>query len=159
MKPADYDQRNIKIIINNKRARHDYEVMRTLEAGIVLQGTEVKSLRQGKSNVQDAYATFPNNSDDELFLLNFHIAPYDHGNRENHESKRPRKLLVTHREAVKLRTAVMEKGLTLIPLKLYFSGPYVKVELGLVRARKKYDKREALKERDTKKDISRHYRV
>lgn len=158
MKSSATFERKEKTILVNRKARHDFEITQVIEAGIVLRGTEVKSLREGKCNVQDAYAWFPNNTNNELYLLNLHISPYSHGNRENHEPKRPRKLLVTAREAVKLRTAVSEKGITLVPLSLYFSGPFVKVEIGLAKAKKKYDKREAVKERETDREIQRKFR-
>jgi SsrA-binding protein len=153
------EQRHRKNISTNRKLRHDYEIIQTLETGIVLQGTEVKSLRASKCSLQDAYAAFPNSGDNELYLLNLHINPYEQGNRNNHEPLRQRKLLVTAREAVKLRTAVSEKGLTLMPYCLYFSGPYVKVELCVVKAKKKYDKRESIKERESEIDIRRKFRT
>lgn len=154
----DSEERTRKLITQNKRLRHDYEIIQTIEAGIVLQGTEVKSLRQSKCSMVDAYAWFPNENNNELFLVNFHINPYDHGNINNHDPKRNRKLLVKSREAVKLRTSVQEKGLTLLPFSFYFSGPYVKVELCVVKSKKKFDKRETIKERETDRDIQRHYK-
>ena len=152
-------ERKFKSVAKNRKAYHDFEVIQVFEAGVALWGTEVKSIRQGKISLQEAYANFKDADSLELFLLNFHISPYEHGNRENHEPKRPRKLLLKHRELVKLKTGVQEKGLTIIPLSIYFSGPYVKIELGLVRAKKKYDKREAVKERDTEREIRKKYRV
>ena len=152
-------ERAVKIIAHNRRARHDFEILQTIEAGIILQGTEVKSLRQGKCSIQDAYAGFPNDDKDDLYLINFHISPYTHGTYSNHEPKRMRKLLVREREAVKLRTAVQEKGLTIIPLSIYFSGRFVKIELGLARAKRKYDKRESVKERETNIEIRKKFRV
>ena len=159
MKSADTYNRKIKPVASNRKVRHDYEIIETTEAGIVLQGTEVKSLRQGKCSIQDSYAAFPKKDVNDLFLINFHINPYEQGNRYNHEPRRQRKLLVNVREAVKLRSAVQEKGLTLLPLSIYFSGPFVKIELALVRAKRKYDKREALKEREIKRDIRKKFRV
>ena len=150
--------RKIKTIARNKRLRHDFEIMRTIEAGIALQGTEVKSLREGKVSLQDAYAYFPNKDNDELYLINLHIPLYKQGNINNHEPTRRRKLLVHRKEAVKLRTAIQEKGLTLMPYSIYFSGRYVKIELCVVRAKKHYDKRESVKERDTERNIQRHFR-
>lgn len=158
MKSQDILERKQKLITSNKKAGHLYEIVYSLEAGIVLKGTEVKSLREGKCSIQDSYAGFPNSVTNELFLMNFHISPYSHGNRENHEPKRMRKLLVTSREARKMKVAVSEKGLTIIPLSIYFSGPFVKVELGLVRAKRKYDKREATKERETNRDIQKQFK-
>lgn len=159
MRSSAQFERTEKLIAQNRRARHDYEIVNVYEAGIVLQGTEVKSLRAGKANLQDSYAAFPNKDSNELYLLNLHISPYDFGNRENHEAKRERKLLLTERELKKLRTAVAEKGITLIPLSLYFSGAFVKVELGLAKAKRKYDKREAVKERETERDLKRQYKI
>lgn len=156
---TENSERKIRLITSNRRALHDYEVVQRLECGIVLQGTEVKSLRAGKANLQDAYAAFPDKNSNEFFILNLHISEYDFGNIANHKPKRPRKLLVSKREASKLRVAVNEKGLTLIPLSIYFSGPFVKVELGLVRAKKKYDKREDMKMKDAQLEINRKFRV
>jgi SsrA-binding protein len=133
--------------------------LHSLEAGIILQGTEVKSLRQGKCSIQEAYAGFPNPDSHELFLINFHISPYEHGNIENHEPKRPRKLLVSYREANMLKSAVQEKGLTIIPLKIYFSGPFVKLEIAVVRAKHKYDKREDSKKKETEKEIRKKFGI
>lgn len=152
-------ERKVKIIAKNRKAFHDYIILQTLECGIVLHGTEVKSLRNGKCSLQDAYAGFPDARNNELFIINLHIAPYEHGNIYNHEPKRNRKLLVSQREAVKLRTAVSEKGLTLIPLSIYFSGRYVKVEIALVKAKKKYDKREDEKKKDAEKEIRKKFRL
>lgn len=148
-------ERAQKLIATNRKALHEYFVVQRIEAGIVLTGTEVKSLRTAKVNMQDAYATFPNKNSNELFLLNLHISPYDFGNRENHAPLRQRKLLLSKREALKLRQAVQEKGLTLIPLSLYFSGSFVKVELGVVKGKKLYDKRADIKEREQKRSLQR----
>ncbi|MCX8054696.1 MAG: SsrA-binding protein SmpB [Ignavibacteria bacterium] len=156
MKTVEVFNREVKTIANNRKARHDFIVLQSIECGIVLYGTEVKSLRQGKCSLQEAYATFQG---EDLYLVNFHIAPYEHGNRENHEPKRPRKLLVHKREALKLKSAVAEKGVTLIPLSIYFSGHLVKVEIGLCRSKKKYDKRETTKKRETEREIQRKYKV
>ena len=148
-------ERTIRTIITNRKALHEYEVLQRFEAGIVLLGTEVKSLRAGKISLADAYATFPSRQTDELWLLGLHIAPYDFGNRENHDPLRKRKLLLKEHELGKLREGIEEKGLTVVPLSLYFSGPYVKVELGLVRGKKLYDKRASTKEREIKRDLQR----
>ena len=158
MNSVDNFERQYKSIAKNKKAYHDYLIMQKIEAGIVLQGTEVKSLRAGKCSMTDAYAHFPNKNNDEFFLMNLHITPYEHGNRENHESKRMRKLLVNSKEAAKLRTAIQEKGHTIIPLALFFSGAFVKVELGVARAKKKFDKRESNKKRDVDRELRRKYR-
>jgi len=155
MKTLEIRERKEKLISSNRKAFHDYEVMHKIEAGVILTGTEVKSLREGKASLQDAYATFPQKDGYDLVLLNMHISPYSHGNRENHEPKRERKLLVNHREAVKLKTQIQEKGMTLIPLSIYFSGPFVKIQIGVVRAKRKYDKREDTKKREVERDMRR----
>ena len=148
-------ERPQKLIVSNRKAEHEYFVLQRLEAGIVLTGTEVKSLRAGRANLQDSYAYFPNKNSFELFLMSLHIFPYDFGNRENHVPMRQRKLLVSKREALKLRQAVNEKGLTLVPLSLYFSGAFVKVELGVVKGKKLYDKRADIKDRENKRALQR----
>jgi SsrA-binding protein len=152
-------ERKVKLITSNRRALHDFEVIQSIEAGIMLQGTEVKSLRQGKCSLQDSYAAFPDKIKNELYIYNLHIPEYSFGNIANHKPKRPRKLLIKAREAQKLRVAVNEKGLTIIPLSIYFSGPYVKIEIALVRAKKKYDKRQDLKTKDAQIEIKRKYGV
>ena len=142
-------ERKRKTIANNRKARHDFHVVESFEAGIVLQGTEVKSLRDGKVQMLDSYAAFQGARDhEELWLFGLHISPYEHGTHENHEAKRRRKLLLSKRELGKIKRRVEEKGLTLVPLSIYFSGPYAKIELGLVRGKKQADKREVLKKRD-----------
>lgn len=155
MSGTESRHRTIKIIASNRRVRHDYEIIQTMEAGIVLQGTEVKSLRSGKCSLQDSYAGFKSSSDLDLLLYNLHINPYEHGNIMNHEPKRLRKLLVHEREAIRLKTQIQEKGLTIVPLSIYFSGHLVKVELATVRAKKKYDKRETTKKREAEREIDR----
>ncbi|MBN9399333.1 MAG: SsrA-binding protein SmpB ['Candidatus Kapabacteria' thiocyanatum] len=152
---ATPNERSTRSIIQNRKALHDYEVLQRFEAGIVLTGTEVKSLRAGKVSLVDAYAIFPSKASDELMLVGMHINPYDFGNRENHIPTRPRKLLLHEHELVRLRTGVEEKGLTIIPLSLYFSGPYIKVELGLVRGKKLYDKRASIKDREQERAMRR----
>jgi len=136
----------------NRKARHEYEILQTLEAGIVLTGTEVKSIRAGKVNMPDAYAAFPSKKSNELLLLNLHISPYEFGNRENHEPLRPRKLLLHESELRKLRVMIEEKGLTLIPLAMYFSGAVIKVEIGVGRGKKLYDKRQSEKEKASRRE-------
>lgn len=158
MKTLEVMKREQKLIASNRKARHEFEVISSLECGIVLQGTEVKALRTGKCSMQDAYAGFKTKDDEDVYLFNLHISPYEHGNRENHEPKRERKLLLNRREAIKLKTAVSEKGITLIPLSVYFSGHLVKVELGLCRAKKKYDKRETTKQREADIEIRRKFK-
>lgn len=152
-------QRNIKIVLKNKRAYHDFEILQKYEAGIVLQGTEVKSIRQGKCNIQDSYCIFLNPKKNELFLLNFHISPYEQASSFNHEPRRPRKLLLRERELKKLRGAIEKRGLTIIPFSVFFSGPYVKVEIALVKPKKKYDKREEIRKKDHYREISKKVRL
>lgn len=143
---------NVRHILTNRRARHEYLVLETLEVGIALRGTEVKSARAGKINLMDAYATVENG---ELFMYNMHISPFDKGNIFNHDPMRVRKLLARKKEIRKLEQKVNEKGLTLIPMQLYFLGRHLKIELGVCRGKKTYDKRHALKERDTRRDMER----
>ncbi len=142
-----------KVIISNRKARYEYEIVDSIEAGIVLVGTEVKSLRDGKANLTDAYGRFKNN---EIWLTGLHISPYQKSDMQNHEPMRDRKLLLNNREIKKLRRQVEEKGVTLIPLKLYFKKHLVKVELALARGKKKYDKRADIAEREMKRDLDRH---
>jgi SsrA-binding protein len=146
------DPEHIKLILNNRRARHEYHVLESIEVGIVLRGTEVKSVRDGKINVQDAYATV---EEGELFLHNMHISPFDKGNIHNHEPLRVRKLLARRKEIRKLAQKVHEKGLTLIPIQIYFSGRHLKIELGVCKGKKTYDKRQALKSREIQRDMER----
>ncbi len=155
MEKLEAKERPKKIISTNRKARFEYEVLQVIECGIVLKGTEVKSLRAGKCNLLDSYAGFNKN---ELYIFGLHIAEYEFGNRENHKPNRDRKLLVNSRELQKLKTAVEAKGLTLIPLSIYFSGHLAKIELALVRAKKKFDKREDVKKRDTEREINRNYK-
>lgn len=149
-------ERKQRLITSNRKVRFEYEVVSTLECGIVLTGTEVKSLRTGRCSLQDSYAAIEENN---LILYNMHINEYEHGNRENHKPKRDRKLLVHERELNKLRNSVNEKGMTLVPLSIYFSGHLVKVELALVRAKRKYDKRETTKKRETEREIRRKFKA
>jgi len=142
----------IKVISVNRQAYHDYFVERTIEAGISLVGTEIKSIREGKVNLRGSYAIARNG---ELWLENAHIAIYEHGNRYNHDPIRSRKLLLHKREIAQLEAQVATKGLTLIPLKLYLKGGRAKIELGLCRGKKLYDKREAIAERDVKREMER----
>lgn len=142
----------IKIITTNRRARHEYHIDEALEAGIVLVGTEVKSLRAGKANLQDAYCTVKNG---EMLLLNLHISPYSHGNQFNHEPMRPRKLLMHGREIAKWGKKTAQKGFTIVPLKIYFKNGRAKVEIGLARGKKLYDKRADIADRDSKRRLDR----
>ena len=145
-----------KIIAQNKKAYHDYFVDERYEAGIALFGTEVKSLRKGAVNLKDCYCTI---RDGEIFVLGMHISPYEHGNIFNREPLRERKLLMHRREIMKLNGLLTQKGLTLIPLSLYFSGPYVKVELGLCRGKKLYDKRASIAEAESDREIERRMKT
>lgn len=141
-----------KLVAQNRRARHEYEILDTIEAGIVLLGPEVKSLRQGKVSLADAYATVRRG---ELWLLNVHISPYEQAGRENPNPRRERKLLVHRAEISKLAGQVAERGLTLVPLSLYFQDGRAKVELGLARGKRRYDKRQAIRKREEDREIDR----
>ncbi len=152
---ADNSKTGIKIVAENRKARHDYHIHETYETGLVLTGTEVKSLRAGKANLKDSYARVDNN---ELMLHNMHISPYEQGNRFNHEPMRTRKLLMHRYEINKLIGKTKEKGYTLVPLKLYFTRGKAKLELGLATGKHTYDKRDAMAERDAKRDMEREMR-
>lgn len=136
--------------ILNRKARYDYEIIDTFEAGIVLKGTEIKSIRNGSANLKDSYAIIRGS---EVFLLNMHISHYKEGNIFNHEEERTRKLLLHKKEILKLNDKIKLEGYTLIPLKIYLKNGIAKVELGLARGKKNYDKREAIKKRDTEREI------
>ncbi len=144
-----------QIVATNRKARHNFFIEDSYEAGMVLTGTEVKSLRAHKANMVDSFASL---RDGEVWLHNFHISPYSHGNISNHEPKRKRKLLLHKSEIRKLIGKTKEKGYTLIPLKVYFSGNMAKVELGLARGKKLFDKRKTIADRDAKRDIERAFR-
>ena len=144
-----------KIICVNKRARFDYEIDDVYEAGLVLQGTEVKSLRQGRVSLKDAYGDVQNG---EVYLLHAHIDPYDQGNRNNHDPERPRKLLLHKQEIRRLIGKTQERGLTLIPTRMYFARGKVKVEMALAKGKKNYDKRQDLKRRDAQREVERALR-
>jgi SsrA-binding protein len=141
-----------RITISNRKARHEYFVLEAMEAGIVLTGTEVKSLRKGNANLQDSYAELRSG---EVWLEGMHISPYEQGNINNHDPRRRRKLLLQRKQIRKLIGGMKEKGLTLIPLSVYFKGPFAKVELALARGKKSYDKRDAIAKRDADRDIAR----
>jgi SsrA-binding protein len=138
-----------KLVAQNRKARHDYHIEDTLEAGLVLQGTEVKSLRAGRASLTDGFAEL---HDDEVWLVNVHIPEYTQGTWTNHAARRRRKLLLHRQEIDKIQTRVNEKGLTLIPLSLYFKDGRAKVELGLARGKKSYDKRHAIAERQARRE-------
>ena len=138
------------IEIKNKKAYFDYFIEDTYEAGIVLTGTEIKSVRKGSSNLKDTYARVKNN---EIFLINMFIAPYENGNLFNHEERRERKLLLQKKEIYKIRDKVQKEGYSLVPLKLYLKNGKAKILLGVAKGKKTYDKRQALKEKDIKRDL------
>jgi len=138
--------------IQNKKANFDYEIIDTYETGIVLTGTEIKSIRAGKANLKDSYAIIKNN---EIFLLNMHISSYEQGNRFNHEETRTRKLLMHKKEILKLRDKLEIEGYTLVPIKLYFKGSIAKILIGLAKVKKNYDKRESIKKKDIERQVAR----
>jgi len=142
-----------QIIASNRKARHDYEILDTFEAGIALTGTEVKSLRAGRATLVDGYATV---SDDEVWLRGVHIAEYAEGTWTNHAPRRARKLLLHRLEITRLTGKLREGGTALIPLSLYFSGGRVKVELGLARGKREYDKRQTIAKRDADRELERY---
>lgn len=144
-----------RVIAQNRRARHDYEILDTVEAGIALRGPEVKSLRDGRATLTDGYAVVRGH---EVFLRNVHIAPYLQASRENAEPRRERKLLLHRREIARLGSKTAERGLTLVPLSLYWKEGRAKVELGLVRGRRRHDKRDAIRKREEDRDIQRTLR-
>ena len=140
---------HVKLLLLNKKARFNYFIDETLECGIELQGTEVKSLRENRFSFGDSYARI---KEGQLYLIGFHISPYHFGNLHNHEPERERKLLVHKEEIRKLRKKVEEKGFTLVPIKVYLKNGLIKVELGICRGKKLYDKRETIKQRDLERE-------
>ena len=146
---------NIKLIANNKKARHDYFIEDTYEAGIVLHGTEVKSLRQGHCSIKEAFVRVDNG---EVIVYGMHISPYEKGNIFNKDPLRPKKLMLHKQEINKLIGKIKEKGLTLVPLQVYFKGGLVKVEIGLARGKKLYDKRDDIAKRDVKREHEREFK-
>jgi SsrA-binding protein len=143
------------VICKNKRARFNFFIDETYEAGIVLKGTEVKALRQGKGNLKDSYARIKN---EEIYLMDAHISPYTHGNQFNHDPDRPRKLLMHKREIKRLYGKSRLKGFSLIPTRMYFKEGRVKVEIGLGKGKREYDKRELLKQKTMEREVERSYR-
>ena len=141
-----------RTLVQNRQARFNYEILEKVEAGIALMGTEVKSIREGKANIKEAYADI---RDGEAWLIGAHINPYSHGNITNHNPLRERKLLLNSREIHRLQGKIMEKGLTLVPLRLYLKGRLIKLELGVARGKKLVDKREDLKKKDQEREIQR----
>lgn len=148
-------RRGDRVVTSNRRAFHDFHILETVEAGIVLTGTEIKSIRDGKATIAEAYARIDH---DELWLIGSNVAPYTHGNRANHDTDRPRKLLVHRRELERLRAAVEQKGLTLIPLRLHLKNGLAKLDVGVARGKKLHDKRAAEAERQSRRDVDRALR-
>jgi SsrA-binding protein len=155
MPEARHEQRNEQVIATNRRARHEYHIEETMEAGLVLTGTEVKALRAGRVSLQEAFARV---QDHEVWLHHLHIPPYEAGNIFNHEPRRPRKLLLHRREIARLRARVAERGYTLVPLRLYFRRGLAKVELGVARGKKLHDRREAIAAREARRQAERALR-
>jgi SsrA-binding protein len=145
-----------KLIASNRRAHHDFEVLETFEAGLVLRGTEVKALRDGRADLKESYARIER---EEGWLFGCHISPYAQGNRANHDPVRPRKLLLHKAEIRRLLGKVKERGLTMVPLRLYFKGGRAKIELGLARGRKTLDKRHVIREREERREMAREIRA
>ena len=143
------------IEINNRKAKFDYQIEETIETGIVLKGTEIKSIRQGKANLKDSYAIIKNN---EVFLLGMHISPYKEGNIFNHDELRTRKLLLHKKEILKLNNKITLEGYTLVPIKLYFVKNKAKILLGIAKGKKLYDKRETIKKRDLDREMKKQYK-
>jgi SsrA-binding protein len=138
-----------RVLASNRRARHDYHILDTYEAGMALAGTEVKSARNGKIQLKDSFVSF---RDGEAWLLNAHFSPYSHGNRQNHEPERPRKLLLKGREIAKLEQQTQATGLTVVPLEIYLKGPWIKARIALVQGKKQWDKRETERRRTQEKE-------
>jgi len=148
----DKNPENIRIISQNKKAFHDFEISDKYEAGIVLLGTEVKSLREGRANLKDSYAKVKKN---EVYLYDLHISPYSHASYENHDPERVRKLLLHRLEIKKLLGKTQERGFSLVPLKMYFKDGKVKVEIALAKGKKEYDKRESIKRKEENRELDR----
>ncbi len=144
---------HVKTVTVNRKARHDFHIIEEMEAGIVLKGTEVKSLRQGRANLKDAYGRFSKQG--ELYLYQMHISPYPFAYYDNHDPERPRKLLLHKSELKRLYGKIREKGFTLVPLRVYFKQGKVKVGIALARGKRLYDKREAIKEREVRREMDR----
>lgn len=152
MAKTEAETGNIRIISQNKKAFHDFEITERFEAGIVLLGTEVKSLREGRANLKDSYARVKRN---EVLLFGLHISPYSHASHDNHDPERVRKLLLHKIEIKKLLGKTQERGFSLVPLKLYFKGSKVKIEIALARGKREYDKRESIKRKDEARELDR----
>jgi SsrA-binding protein len=152
----DENAPNIQSVARNRRASHEYHILETWEAGLVLQGTEVKSLRDGKANINDAFGIV---KDGAVWLLNMHVSPYEKGGYTNHEPARTRKLLLHQKEIRRLIGAVERQGLTLVPLEVYFKNGYAKVRLALAKGKQQHDKRQAVRERDAQREMARAIRT
>jgi SsrA-binding protein len=152
---ANETRRGDRVVTSNRRAFHDFHILESVEAGIVLTGTEIKSIRDGKATIAEAYARIEN---DELWLIGSHVAPYTHGNRSNHDPDRPRKLLVHRRELERLRVAVEQRGLTLVPLRLHLKQGRAKLDIGVARGKKLFDKRATEADRQSRRDVDRALR-
>ena len=146
---------NIKVVATNKQAYHNYNIIETYEAGLALQGSEVKSIREGQVNLKDSFVRIDNG---EAFVLNMYIAPYKPASKLQHDPYRKRKLLLHKREILKLMGKVQEKGLTIVPTKLYFKNGKAKLEIALAKGKAKHEKRQAIKERDLKRELSKKYK-
>lgn len=142
----------IKIVCQNRKAFHDFDIVETMEAGIALLGTEVKALREGRANLKDSYAKVKRG---EIYLYGMHISPYSHGGFNNHDPERPRKLLLHKREILRLGSKTQEKGFSIVPTKVYFRSGKAKVELALVKGRKLHDKRDAIKKKEEAREMDR----
>src|SRR5436305_8056480 len=151
-RPITKSEPRIRTLVNNRQALHDYTILETVEAGLALEGTEVKSIRAGNVNLRDSYARADKG---EIWLWNAHIAPFEQGNRWNHEPRRPRKLLLHTREIGRLATKATQAGNTLVPLRLYDKNGRIKLELALGKGKRQYDKRAAISERESKREIER----
>jgi len=145
----------IKVVAQNKKARHDYHIEDTFETGMVLTGTEIKSIRAGKANLKDSFARIQNG---EIFLHNMHVSPYEQGNRYNHDPLRTRKLLLQKKQISKLIGITKEQGYSLVPLRMYLKNGFAKLELALAKGKKLYDKRETLKKKDAQREVERAFR-
>ncbi len=150
------DKNAVRQISNNKKAYHDFEVLESFQAGIELVGTEVKSLRAGRCNLKDSYVKI---TDGEAYIYNMHISPYEFGNIFNKDPMRPRKLLLHKSEILKLFGKVQKDGLTIVPLKIYFRGSYVKVDIGLAKGKKLYDKRNDIAKKDQKRQAEKEFKI
>lgn len=151
------DKKKVMPVIDNRRASFEYELLEKFSAGIVLRGTEIKSLREGKANLQDAFCMF---KDEELWIKNMHISEYSHGNLMNHDPLTLRKLLLSKKELGRLHAKVKERGFTIIPIKIFFSERgFAKVDIALARGKKSFDKRASIREKDMKRESDRYFRI